>query len=93
MLHNLYISEKVISIMKSKSMGWMGKLHSGGIGYAYKIVNETPEMKRPFGRSKHRWKYSIKVVLKEVWRGLCQMAQGRSQPQARVNTVMNLRVT
>jgi hypothetical protein len=54
-----------------------------------------PEGKRPLGRSRHRWVHNIKMDLGEIgWDGVdwIDMAQGRDQWRAVVNTVLNLRV-
>ena len=54
------------------------------------------EEKRPSGRSRRRWKDSIKMDLQEVgWGGMCwiDLAQDRDKWLALVNAVMKLRVT
>jgi hypothetical protein len=54
-----------------------------------------PNVKRPLGRPRHRWKDNIKTDLRQIgidganW---IQVAQDRVQWLAFVNTVMNLRV-
>jgi hypothetical protein len=54
-----------------------------------------PKEKKPLERPRHRWKYNIKIHLKEIG---CEdvdsihVAQDRSQWWVLVNTVMNLRV-
>jgi hypothetical protein len=62
---------------------------------AYRILVGKPEGKRPLGRQRHRWVDSIKIDLREMrWDGVdwIDLAQGRDQRRAVVNTVMNLRV-
>jgi hypothetical protein len=68
----------------------------GEMRNAYKILVENPEGKRPFGRSRRRWKDNIRMDLLEIgWKGveLMHVAQNRDQWRATVNTVMNLRVS
>jgi hypothetical protein len=61
----------------------------------YGVLVERPEGKRPLGRPRRRWEDNIKMDLTEIeidganW---IQLAQGRVQWRAFVNTVMNLRV-
>jgi hypothetical protein len=55
-----------------------------------------PEGKRPPGRPTRRWEDNIKMDLREIgWGGMdwIDLAQGRDQWRALVNTVMNLRVS
>jgi hypothetical protein len=59
----------------------------GEKGNAYKILVGKPEGKRPLGRSRRRWVYNIKMVMREIgWVGLDWI------DLALVNTVMNFRV-
>jgi hypothetical protein len=53
------------------------------------------EGKRPLGRPRCSWVDNIKMVLREIgWSGMywIDLAQGRNQWRALVNTVMNFRV-
>jgi hypothetical protein len=62
---------------------------------AYRILIGKPEGTRPLRRPRRRWVDSIKMDLKEIgWDGVdwIELAQGRNQWRALVNTVMNLRV-
>jgi hypothetical protein len=60
----------------------------------YRVLVGRPERKRPLGRPRRRWEDNIELDLKETgmdgtnW---IQLAQGRVQWRACVNTVMNLR--
>jgi hypothetical protein len=48
-------------------MKWAG--HVGCRGEkrnAYRVFVEWPEGKRPLGRLRHRWKYNIKMDIKEI---------------------------
>jgi hypothetical protein len=77
-------------------MRWAGHvIGTGEMRNVYKILVGKPEGKRPFGRTRHRWVYNIRIDLREIgWEGVDWMylAQGRDQCWAAVNTVMNLRV-
>jgi len=61
----------------------------------YRVLVGKPEGKRPFGRSRRRWKDNIKMDLQEVGCGgmdWIDEAQDRDRWRAVVNAVMNLRV-
>jgi hypothetical protein len=54
-----------------------------------------PQGKRPLGRLRRRWLENIRMGLRGIgWDGVdwIDMAQGRDQWRALVNTVVNLRV-
>jgi hypothetical protein len=54
-----------------------------------------PEGKRPLGRLRRSWVDNIKMDFREIgWHGMerIDLAQGRDQWRALLNTVMNLRV-
>jgi hypothetical protein len=61
----------------------------------YRVSVGRTEGKRPLGRPRRMWEDNIKMDLREIgidganW---IQLAQGRVQWRACVNTVMNLRV-
>jgi hypothetical protein len=61
---------------------------------AYRILVGKPEWKRLLGRARHRWLGDIKMDITERQYGMdwIDLAQGRDQWMALVNTVMNLRV-
>jgi hypothetical protein len=83
-------------MIKSRRMRWAGHVARMGrrgmyIGYWW----GKPEGKRPLGRPRRRWMDNIKMDLREIgWDGVdwIELAQGRDQWRALVNTVMNLRV-
>jgi hypothetical protein len=53
------------------------------------------DVKRPLGRSRHRWKDTIKIDLQEVECGgmdLISLAQDKDRWRTLVNAVMNLRI-
>ena len=59
------------------------------------VLVGKPEGKRPIGRPRRRWDDNIKMDLQEVTGGCgdwMELAQDRDRWQARVSTVMNLRV-
>jgi hypothetical protein len=61
----------------------------------YKVLMGKPEGKRPLGRLRHRWEDGIRMDFREIGWGSVewiQLAQGRDQWRALVNTVTNLRV-
>jgi len=60
-----------------------------------RVLVGKPEEKRPIGRPRRRWEDNIKMDLQEVTGGCgdwMELAQDRDRWQARVSTVMNLRV-
>jgi hypothetical protein len=62
---------------------------------AYRILIGKPEGKRPLGRPRRRWVDNIKIDLRKIgWCGMdwIDLARGRDQWRAIVNTAMNLRV-
>jgi hypothetical protein len=93
-LHNLYCSQSIIRIIKSRRIRWVGHVaRTGEKRKAYRILVGKPEGKRPLGRP--RWEDIIKMDLRETgWGGMdwIDLAQDRDQWRALVNTVMNLRV-
>ena len=64
----------------------------------YRVLVGKPEGKRRLGRPKRRWEDNIKMDLQEVEFGGGDMdwidvAENRQRRRARVNAVMNLRVS
>jgi hypothetical protein len=96
-LHSLYSSPSIIRMFKSRRMRWVGNIaRVGEKGNAYMILVGKPEDKRPLGRQRRWWLNNIKMDLRMI--GLYDMdwidlAQGRGQWKALVNTVMNFWVT
>jgi hypothetical protein len=95
-LHSLYSSLNIVRVIKSRSMRWAGHVARMGEGRGvYMVLVGRPKGKRPLGRPMCRWEDNIKMNLREIginganW---IQLAQGRVQWQAFVNTVINLQV-
>jgi hypothetical protein len=95
-LNDLYSSQNIILVIKSRRMGWAGHVARMGEGRgAYRILVGRPEGRRSLGRPKCRWEDNIKMDLQELgWGGMdwIDMAQDRDRWQALVNAAMNLRV-
>jgi hypothetical protein len=67
----------------------------GEVRGAYNILVGKPEGRRPLGRPRRRWKYNIKMDLREIGFGdvdWINLTQDMDRWRAVVNTVMNLRV-
>jgi hypothetical protein len=95
-LHTLYYSPNIFKVIKSRRMRWVRHVACLGEGRGvYRVLVGRLEGERPLGRPRCRWKDNIKLVLREIginganW---INLAQGRVQWWAFVNTVMNLLV-
>jgi hypothetical protein len=67
----------------------------GEVRGAYNILVRRPEGRRPLGRTKRRWEYSITMDLREIGFGdvdWIHWAEDRDRWRPLVHTVMNLRV-
>jgi hypothetical protein len=91
-LHNLYSSPNVVRVIKSRRMRWAGHVaHIGEGRGVYRVLVGRREGKRPLGRPRNRGEDNIKMDLREIgidganW---IQLAQGRVQWRACVNTVV-----
>jgi hypothetical protein len=95
-LHNLYSSQIIIRIIKSRRLKWVGHVaQMGEKRNAYRMLVGKPEGKRPLGRSRCRRVYNIKMNLRELgWcgTGWIDLARYKDHSGALVNTVMNLQV-
>jgi hypothetical protein len=80
------ISDQVKEDVKGRACSTNGTAE----GYAYRILVEKPEGKRPLGRARRKWVDNIKMDLGGM-DGI-DLVQDRDQWRALVNTVMNLRV-
>jgi hypothetical protein len=95
-LRNLYSTQNIIRMIKSRRMRWAGHVAGTGVKTnAYRILVEKPEGKRSLGRPRRRWVDTIEMDLREIgWGGMdwIDLAQDRDKWRALVNSVMNLRV-
>jgi hypothetical protein len=94
-LHNLYSSPRIIRIIKSRRMRWVGHVaRMGEKRNVCRLLVGKPEGKRPLGRSRLRWIDNIKMDLLEIGLNVVDwicLAQDRYRRRALVNSVMNLR--
>jgi hypothetical protein len=95
-LHDLYSSQNIVRVIKSRRMRWAGHVARMDEGRGvYRVLVGRSEGKRPLGRPRLRWEDNIKIDLTEIgidganW---IRLAQDRVQWRAFVKTVMNLRV-
>jgi hypothetical protein len=95
-LHNLYSLPDIIRMIKSRRMRWAGNVpRTGEKRNAFSVFVGKPEGKRPLGRPRSRWKYNIKLELREIGGSsidLIELAQDKGPWRALVNTLMNFRV-
>jgi hypothetical protein len=83
-------------MITSRRMRWAGNVASMREARStYWVLVGKPEGKRPFGRSRRRWKDNVKMVLEEIrledvdW---IHQLRGREHRRAVLNTKMSLRV-
>jgi hypothetical protein len=95
-LRDLYSSQSIVSIMKSRRMRWTG--HVARVGEkrdAYRLLVGKPDGKSPLGRPRRRGVDNIRMDLGEVGWGdvdWISLAKDRNRWRALVNSVLNLRV-
>jgi hypothetical protein len=90
----LYSSPRIIRIIESRRMRWVGHVALMEKRNAYGLLVGKPERKRSPGRPRRRWVDNIRVDLLELgWGDVDRigLAQDRGQWRALVNVVMNLR--
>jgi hypothetical protein len=64
-LHNSYSSLNIIPMIKPRRVRWAGHVARMGVKRnAYRVLVQTPEEWRPFGRHKSKWEDTIKMDLK-----------------------------
>jgi len=63
-LHDLYSSPNIVRVIKSRRMRLERHVArmEGSIS-VYRFLVGKPEGKRPLGKTRHRWKYNIKMDL------------------------------
>jgi hypothetical protein len=95
-LHGLYSSPSIFTVIKARRMRWAGHVaRMMEVRCAYNILVGRPEVRRPLGRPRRRWKDNIKMDLREIGFGdvdWIHLAEDRGRLRVLVNTVMNLRV-
>jgi len=93
-LNDLYCSPNIVRVIKSRRMGWAGRVGHIGVGRGvYRVLVGKPEGKRPLRRPRRRWEDNIKMDLQEVGCGgvdWIELTQDRDRWRALVNAVMNL---
>jgi hypothetical protein len=76
-LHNLYASQNIIRVIKSRRVRWAGhEARIGELWNPYKILIEKPEWKTQLGRTKRRWYDSIRMNRREIWKYGAKMWTG-----------------
>jgi hypothetical protein len=66
-LNDLYSSQNIIRVIKSRRMIWAGHVaRMGDKRGAYRILVGRPEGRRPLGRPRRRWEDHINMDLPEV---------------------------
>ena len=80
-LSDLYCSQNIIWVMKSRTMRWTGHVaRMRDRRCAYRILVGRPDGKRPFGGPMRRWEDNIKIDLQEVgWGGWIALAKDRDR--------------
>jgi hypothetical protein len=71
-LHNLYASDIIIRVVKSRRMRWAWYVaHMGQMRNADSILVGKPEGKRPLGRPRHKWEDNIRMDVRKIgWEGV-----------------------
>jgi hypothetical protein len=88
-LRNLYSSQSIIRMIKSRRMRWAGHVaRMGEKRNAYRILVGKPEVKRPLARPRRRLVDNIKMDIREIgWDGVdwIDMVQDRDHWRALAN--------
>ena len=66
-LNDLYCSQNIVRVIKSRRMRWVGHVaRMGERRGVYRVLVGKPEGKRPLGKHRRRWEHNIKMDLQEV---------------------------
>jgi hypothetical protein len=66
-LFDLYSSQSIIRMIKSRRMRWVGCIvRAGEKRNVYRLMMGKPEGRRPLGRPRRRWVDNIKMDLVEI---------------------------
>jgi hypothetical protein len=66
-LHDLYCSENVMWVIKSRRVGCVGHVERmGWRGGTYRVLVGKHDRLKPLGIIRRRWKHDIKINLKEI---------------------------
>ena len=66
-LSDLYCSPKIVRVIKSRRMRWVGHVaRMSKEGEAYRVLVGKPEGRKPLGRPRRRWVDNIRMDLQEV---------------------------
>ena len=95
-LNHLCSSPKIVRVINSRRMRWVGHVaRMGERRGVYWVLMGKPEGKRPFGRPRLRWEDNIKWDLQKVRCGAMvwiELARNRDRWRALVNAVMKIQV-
>jgi hypothetical protein len=95
-LNNLHSSPKIVRVIKSRIMRWVGHVARMGEGRGvYRVLVGKPEGRKPLERTRRRWGHNIRMDVREVGCGCAdwmELAQDRDRWRALVSAVTNLRV-
>jgi hypothetical protein len=71
-LNDLYRSPNIVPVRKWRRMRWAGHVACMGEERGvYRVLVGKPEGRRPLGRPRRRWVYSIRMDLQEVGMWVC----------------------
>jgi 3-oxoacyl-ACP reductase-like protein len=96
-VNDLYSSLNIVRVIKSRRMGWAGRVACMEERRdIYRVLVGKPEGRKPLGRPRCRWEDNIKMDLQAVGCGdmdWIELAQDRDRCWALVNVVINLQVS